>query len=103
MQVDSGFIVTSSRSAGVPGSKSEAFEFLSAVFGATLPRGLTAVVVALPRDACSPLSEETVETIDDVRLPVVGGAAVLVRRGGCSFGAKAKNVQVFGGERGGKE
>lgn len=73
------------------------------MFGATLPRGLTAVVVALPRDACSPLSEETVETIDDIRLSAAGGAAVLVRRGGCSFGAKSKNVQVFGEQRGGKE
>lgn len=69
-----------------------AFDFLSATFGSTLPRGQVPIVPAVPMDACAHL-----ET------PVGGmrysGAGVLVRRGGCSFGVKAKNVQVSLSER----
>lgn len=70
----------------------EAFEFLSATFGATLPPGHVYVVPSVPEDACAPLDTRAVSAID--RSSAVGGAAVLVTRGGCSFGVKAKNVQV---------
>lgn len=93
---------------------SEAFEFLSATFGATLPRGHVSVVPSLPEDACSPLAPvATVAAAEEEEARNRGGgggdgdngvgggggtdaipAAVLVKRGGCSFGVKAKNVQV---------
>lgn len=90
LQVDSGIMSTSKAEGDL--SSSEAFEFLSATFGATLPRGHIAVVPSVPEDACSPLSETLVASINGSG--AVGGAAVLVKRGGCSFGAKAKHVQV---------
>ncbi|CAM9188216.1 unnamed protein product [Ascophyllum nodosum] len=95
-QVDSGIIIVISKeAAGLPNRESETFEFLSATFGATLPLGLTRVVLSVPRNACSRLSKETRRAIDDSLS--VGGATVLVRRGGCSFGDKAKNIQDAGG------
>lgn len=66
------------------------FEFLSSSFGSTLPRGRIPLVPSVPEDACLPLENSTVADIHGC----VGGAAVLVKRGGCSFGAKAKHVQV---------
>ena len=92
---------------------SEAFEFLSATFGATLPGGHVAVVPSLPEDACSPLAPLAIAAAAEGRESgagssdeggVLGGGAstdhppstaVLVKRGGCSFGVKAKNVQVW--------
>ncbi|CAN0145401.1 unnamed protein product, partial [Laminaria digitata] len=76
----------------------EAFEFLSATFGSTLPAGYVSVVPSLPEDACTPIATPAVEAIDSGSSEGEGeGAAVLVRRGGCSFGVKAKNVQDAGG------
>lgn len=64
----------------------------------------------MPEDACSPLAPLAVAAVteaagnyrrtdstDDEGSVGDGGApaaAVLVKRGGCSFGVKAKNVQV---------
>lgn len=82
---------------------SESLEFLSATFGATLPRGHVTVIPSVPEDACSPLAPlATIPAEEGVDGAVsVGGSvgapvstAVLVKRGGCSFGAKARNVQV---------
>ncbi|CAN0189410.1 unnamed protein product, partial [Ectocarpus sp. 8 AP-2014] len=83
------------------------FEFLSATFGATLPRGHVSVVPSLPEDACQPIAPLAAVSgsggsRDGGR--GVGGrggdvapVAVLVKRGACSFGVKAKNVQEAGG------
>lgn len=126
-QVDSGRIIISAprpthpaaddaavaKGGGIANS-SEAFEFLSATFGATLPRGHVSVVPSQPEDACSPLeplataAAAGAEGSDDSGGVGGGGGggdgggaaaappstAVLVKRGGCSFGVKAKNVQV---------
>ncbi|CAM9103839.1 unnamed protein product [Ectocarpus sp. 6 AP-2014] len=87
------------------------FEFLSATFGATLPRGHVSVVPSVPEDACQPIaplaavSSSSGSTGDSSRGGRgVGGrgggvapVAVLVKRGACSFGVKAKNVQEAGG------
>lgn len=97
MQVDSGIIHVSPSTATTPGrrgpNKPEEFEFLSATFGATLPRGDALVVPSFPEDACTPL--ENSGRISSIRSLKGAGAAVLVRRGGCSFGIKAKHVQVI--------
>lgn len=117
-QVDSGKIfisapsptssVESTAREGGVANTSEAFEFLSATFGATLPRGHVFVVPSLPEDACFPLAPlatvAAAETSDRGGDGGGGGGvgadardtAVLVKRGGCSFGVKAKNVQVRG-------
>lgn len=86
---------------GVPNA-SLAFDFLSATFGATLPRGHVTIVPSLPEDACSPLAP--LDGRAEMKGEEIGGdvggygggdgPAVLVKRGGCSFGVKAKNVQV---------
>lgn len=132
-QVDSGkLVVSASRSSpssspavdptgaaeGVANASSKDFDFLSATFGATLPRGHIAIVPSLPEDACSSLAPLAVVTGtaassigdsagdaygDSNTLEGRGGGdgtfvpptAVLVKRGGCSFGVKAKNVQVW--------
>eukprot|EP00904_Undaria_pinnatifida_P006761 jgi/Undpi1/3214/HiC_scaffold_15.g06588.m1 len=73
----------------------EAFDFLSATFGATFPAGEVSVVPSLPEDACSSLATPAVESI--AKSKAGEGAAVLVKRGGCSFGVKAKNAQDAGG------
>ncbi|CAM9587726.1 unnamed protein product [Discosporangium mesarthrocarpum] len=94
MQVDSGFITTEAEAGardwegeGVGEGEEENLEFLSATFGATLPGGAVLLVEASPANACGPLLN-----------PERGvGAAVLVRRGGCSFGDKAVRVQAAGG------
>lgn len=91
------------------------FEFLSATFGATLPPGHVSVVPSSPEDACSPLAPLATAAAAEGSDSSGGGrggdgdggiggggraraptAAVLVKRGGCSFGVKAKNVQVCG-------
>lgn len=96
-QVDSGSLslVTTTHEARWGGS---GFDFLSATFGTTLPRGQVALVSALPIDACSPLQVPSALGIDNAAATehdtMYIGAAVLVRRGGCGFGVKAKHVQV---------
>ncbi|CAM9880783.1 unnamed protein product, partial [Choristocarpus tenellus] len=64
-------------------TEGESFDFLSATFGGTLPQGHVMLAEANPADACQPLQNRG----------EVEAAAVLVRRGGCTFGEKAKNVQ----------
>lgn len=96
-QVDSGSLslVSTNDAAGWGGSD---FDFLSATFGTTLPLGQVALVSALPIDACSPLQVPPALAINKAAATEHGaiyiGAAVLVRRGGCGFGVKAKHVQV---------
>lgn len=121
-QVDSGKIIISAprttsagdstvKEGGVANT-SEALEFLSATFGATLPRGHVSVVPSSPEDACSPLAPLATAAAAEAGDRIGGGGdedstvggggstgdlastAVLVKRGGCSFGVKAKNVQV---------
>lgn len=72
------------------------FDFLSATFGATLPRGEVLLVNALPINACTPLQTPSVAANNAAatRSSFYLGVAVLVRRGGCAFGVKAKYVQV---------
>lgn len=98
-------------SAAAAAVAAEAFDFLSATFGSTLPRGQVPVVPSIPQDACTPLKNHAAVTVaaaaaaaktaaasGEVGMNVCRttvGAAVLVRRGGgCSFGVKAKNVQA---------
>lgn len=97
MQVNSGIIHVSPSTATTPGrggpNKPEEFEFLSATFGATLPRGDAFVVPSFPEDACTPLENSV--RISSTSSLKGAGAAVLVRRGGCSFGIKSKHAQVI--------
>ncbi|CAM9697356.1 unnamed protein product [Ectocarpus fasciculatus] len=104
--------------AGVANASEASFEFLSATFGATLPRGHVSVVPSVPEDACHPIAPLAAVSSssgstrdggssggggggnvggDEGRGGGVAPVAVLVKRGACSFGVKAKNVQEAGG------
>ncbi len=58
------------------------FEFFSSTFGSILPEDAT-LVISDPMNACGPTN-----------VAVSAGAAILVSRGGCSFGEKVARVQV---------
>ncbi|CAM9990737.1 unnamed protein product [Ectocarpus sp. 4 AP-2014] len=89
--------------AGFANASETSFEFLSATFGATLPRGYVSVVHSVPEDACHPIaplaavSSSSSSSSSGSRGGGVAPVAVLVKRGACSFGVKAKNVQEAGG------
>lgn len=98
------------RAAGTANASEASFEFLSATFGATLPRGHVSVVPSVPEDACHPIaplaavSSSSSGSTGDVgrgggnvggQSDGVAPVAVLVKRGACAFGVKAKNVQVL--------
>ncbi len=59
------------------------FEYFSSTFGSTLPKDAM-LIISDPMNACGPINAE---------VPV--GAAILVTRGGCSFGEKVVQVQVL--------
>ncbi|CAM9216823.1 unnamed protein product [Ectocarpus sp. 13 AM-2016] len=100
--------------AGAANASEASFEFLSATFGATLPRGHVSVVPSVPEDACHPIAPLAAESSSSSGSGSTGDSsrggrgvggrgggvapvAVLVKRGACSFGVKAKNVQEAGG------
>ncbi len=60
------------------------FEFFSSTFGSILPEDAI-LVISDPMNACGPINAEV----------PVKGAAILVSRGGCSFGEKVARVQVL--------
>ncbi len=59
------------------------FDYFSSTFGSTLPEDAI-LVTSDPMNACGPINAE-----------VPAGAAILVSRGGCSFGEKVIRVQVL--------
>ncbi len=59
------------------------FEYFSSTFGSILPEDAI-LVTSDPLNACGPINVE-----------VSAGAAILVSRGGCSFGEKVVRVQVL--------
>lgn len=62
-------------------------DFVSSSFGSVIPDNHTLLLVAHPRDGCSPLHNESTYL----------GAAVLVFRGGeCNFGEKAAHLEAAG-------
>eukprot|EP00611_Tribonema_gayanum_P000953 TRINITY_DN1071_c0_g1_i3.p1 TRINITY_DN1071_c0_g1~~TRINITY_DN1071_c0_g1_i3.p1 ORF type:complete len:500 (-),score=168.22 TRINITY_DN1071_c0_g1_i3:22-1521(-) len=71
----------------IVGHNGASYEFLAGTFGGVLPQGPVRVAVAAPLDACQELSNDAAET---------AGAAVVVFRGGCSFGDKALAAQAAG-------
>ena len=62
-------------------------EYLTALFGGPTPRRAGPLAVADPIEACGPLNNAE----------AVKGAFVVVKRGGCMFADKSKNVEDAGG------